>query len=58
MGHAASFTGTLTSFFLLPGEIVCNVLGVEKANNRDLLRMLINSFAWSFIGAVAVIFLV
>ena len=58
MGHAVSLVNALTNVLLLPGDIACNALGVGEANNRDLLRMLINSFAWAFIGAVAVGFLI
>jgi hypothetical protein len=58
MNQTASIANTLTSLFLLPGDIACNILGIGKANNRDLLRMLINSFAWAFVGAIAVIMLV
>lgn len=51
MGRATSLANRLASVFLLPGELACNALHVEKANNRDLLRMLINSFVWALVGA-------
>lgn len=54
MGQAVSLVNALTSILLLPGDIACNALGIGKADNRDLLRMLINSFAWAFMGAIAV----
>lgn len=54
MRQASITANTLASLFLLPGDLVCNVLGVGKANNRDLLRMLVNSFAWALVGAVIV----
>jgi hypothetical protein len=47
-----------TTVLLLPGDIACDALGVSKADNRDLLRMLINSFAWASVGALVVGFLI
>ncbi len=44
--------------FLGPGDAVCNAIGVGEDNNRDLLRMLVNSFVWAAIGVVAVALLV
>jgi hypothetical protein len=44
--------------FLGPGNLACNAMGVGEENNRDLLRMLINSFVWAAVGAVAVAFIV
>lgn len=32
--------------FIFPGEWLSNRLGVTKADNRDLVRMLINSLFW------------
>jgi hypothetical protein len=58
MGHAASIINAVTTVLLLPGDIACDIFGVGKADNRDLLRMLINSFAWAFIGALIVGFLI
>lgn len=33
-------------FFIAPGEIASNLLGVTQEQNRDLVRMLINSLFW------------
>lgn len=41
--------------FLGPGDAVCNAAGVGKENNRDLLRMLVNSFVWAAIGTIVVV---
>ena len=38
--------------FLGPGNAACDALGVGEANNRDLLRMLINSFVWMAAGGL------
>jgi hypothetical protein len=44
--------------FLGPGNLVCNAMGVGEENNRDLFRMLINSFIWAAVGAIVVAFVV
>lgn len=58
MGHAISVINAFTAVLLLPGDLACDAIGVGKADNRDLVRMLINSFAWAFFGALAVAFLI
>ena len=58
MGHSAPIINAFTTALLLPGDIACDALGVSKADNRDLLRMLINSFAWASIGALIVGFVI
>ncbi|HWV55099.1 hypothetical protein [Pseudorhodoplanes sp.] len=58
MGHATSVVNAFTAVLLLPGDLACDAIGVGKADNRDLVRMLINSFAWAFIGAAAVAFFI
>jgi hypothetical protein len=44
--------------FLGPGNVVCDAIGIGEENNRDLFRMLINSFIWAAVGAIAVAFAV
>lgn len=44
----------LETVFLSPGDVLCNLMGVDHANNRDLVRMLINSFVWSAVGGVVI----
>ena len=58
MGHSAPIINAFTTVLLMPGDIACDALGVSKADNRDLLRMLINSFAWASIGALVVCFVI
>lgn len=48
----------IEGLFLGPGNFVCNAMGIGEENNRDLFRMLINSFIWAAVGAVAVAFIV
>jgi hypothetical protein len=42
----------IETIFLGPGEVCCNALGVSQENNRDLVRMLINSMIWMAVGGV------
>ena len=42
----------IETIFLGPGEICCNALGISQENNRDLVRMLINSFIWMAVGSI------
>jgi hypothetical protein len=42
----------IEKIFLGPGDVCCNVLGVGQENNRDLVRMLINSFFWMAVGSI------
>lgn len=48
----------IEGIFLGPGNLVCDAMGVGDENNRDLFRMLVNSFIWAAVGAVAVAFIV
>jgi hypothetical protein len=42
------------AIFLGPGDLCCDALGVGRENNRDLVRMLINSFVWMGVGGVVI----
>jgi hypothetical protein len=42
----------IETIFLGPGDFCCNILGVGQENNRDLVRMLINSFIWMAVGSI------
>jgi hypothetical protein len=44
----------LEVIFLSPGDVLCDWAGVEQANNRDLVRMLVNSFVWAAVGGIVV----
>ena len=54
MGHINSFGTALAWLLLLPGNLACNALGLDQANNRDLVRMLVNSLAWIVVGGAVV----
>ena len=45
----------IETFLLSPGEICCNALGIGRENNRDLVRMLINSLVWMAVGGVYIV---
>lgn len=48
----------IETVFLGPGNVVCNAAGVGEENNRDLLRMLVNSLVWTAVGTVVVVLVV
>lgn len=41
----------MTNFFLLPGDLVCNVAGIpHDSDHRQVLRSFINMMFWSAIA--------
>jgi len=46
------FFNAVLWFFLLPGDLISDRLGVTEDNDRDLVRMLANSLFW--IGFVVI----
>lgn len=54
MGENMAIGEALAWPFLLPGNLVCDAIGMGRTEYRDLVRMLINSLVWTAIG-VAVI---
>lgn len=38
--------------FLAPGELLADQLGISQENNRDLVRMLINSLFWIIVAVI------
>jgi hypothetical protein len=55
MAWAASIGNALAWVLLLPGDLACDVLGLGQADNRDLVRMLVNSLVWTLAGILAVV---
>jgi hypothetical protein len=58
-GHA-TISDSIAKPFLLPGTIVCNVLGIHGNNPGDysnLVRMLVNSLIWTVAGVIVMAFL-
>ena len=52
LGGVMMMVKVIETIFLGPGDICCNALGVSQENNRDLVRMLINSFVWAAVGGM------
>ncbi|MDB5572414.1 MAG: hypothetical protein JWN93_3597 [Hyphomicrobiales bacterium] len=47
----------LTRGFLLPGDIVSNMLGASETDDRGMIRTLINMLFWNLLAAfVALLF--
>jgi hypothetical protein len=42
---------TLTKGFLLPGNLVCDLIGASTTDDRGMTRTLINMLFWNLIGA-------
>lgn len=54
MSYVTSLGKNAAWVFLWPGNKACDALGMEKADFRDLVRMLVNSLVWTTIGVVIV----
>lgn len=54
MTFAVSCGSGLARLFLLPGNVACDAIGLGQADNRDLVRMLVNSLAWTLVGLFVV----
>ena len=55
MTRAVSIGNALARLFLLPGDLACDALGLGQADNRELVRMLVNSLAWTLAGLLVVV---
>lgn len=58
MGQLTLVGNVLARALLLPGDIACNLLGLTQANNRDLVRMLVNSLVYVLVGLFVVVMVV
>ncbi|HET6609537.1 MAG TPA: hypothetical protein VFG62_22900 [Rhodopila sp.] len=49
----------VTKFFLLPGDLIAGLLHASKADDRVMIRTLVNMLFWNFVVvlAAAVIYL-
>ena len=54
MDNTLSIGAALARLVLLPGNLACDLIGVGESEYRDLVRMLINSLAWTVLGVIAV----
>lgn len=46
---------TITKGFLLPGNLVSDLIGADASDDRGMIRILINMLFWNFVGAVIAI---
>ena len=54
MARFALIGKVLARFLLLPGDLARDALGLGQADNRDLVRMPVNSQIWTLAGVVTV----
>ena len=54
MGTSASIGAALARVFLLPGDIACAAIGLDRDDKRELVRMLVNSLVWIVVGMLVV----
>jgi hypothetical protein len=48
----------MTKLFLLPGGLICDAVGLtEDSDNRQILRMFLNTLIWGAAGAIAILLL-
>jgi len=41
----------LTKSFLLPGDIVADLIGIDGADDRSMTRTVVNMLFWNLVGA-------
>jgi hypothetical protein len=58
MNGTLSIGSALAWLVLLPGNLACDLVGIDKTEYRDLFRMLVNSLAWTVVGGVVVALMV
>jgi hypothetical protein len=54
MGAIRTIGSKLAWLLLLPGNSACRAMGLKEAESSDLIRMLVNSLAWTIIGVAVV----
>jgi hypothetical protein len=48
----------MTKLFLLPGSLICDAVGLtEDGDNRQILRMFLNTLIWGAGGVIAILLL-
>ncbi len=58
MWNASTIGAALAWPVLLPGNLVCNALGLPRTDYGHLVQMLVNSLAWTIVGIGVVAVLV
>ncbi|WP_196240218.1 hypothetical protein [Alsobacter soli] len=46
----------LTRGFLLPGDLVSNLIGISRSDDRGMMRTLINMLFWNLVGAFVALY--
>ena len=58
MGNSASVGAALARVVLFPGDIACAAIGLDGADKRELVRMLVNSLVWIIVGMLVAAFVI
>ena len=48
---------TLVRGFLLPGNLVCDAIGIRSEDDRSMVRTLVNMLVWNLAVVLAVVLL-
>lgn len=54
MGAIRTIGSKLAWLLLLPGDSACRAMGLKEVESSDLIRMLVNSLAWTIVGVAVV----
>jgi len=54
MGAIRKIGSKLAWLLLLPDDSACRAMGLKEAESSDLIRMLVNSLAWTIVGVAVV----
>jgi hypothetical protein len=54
MGNIYTFGHKVAWLLLLPGDSACRAIGLNEGESGDLIRMLVNSLAWTIVGIAVV----
>jgi hypothetical protein len=46
----------LTKGFLLPGNLIADLLGVRSGDDRGMMRTLVNMLFWNLVGAFVALY--
>ncbi len=45
----------LIHLFMLPGDVACDLLGAREADDRMMIRTLVNMLVWNFVVVVGAV---
>ncbi len=52
---AAALRSGITAYVAWPANLVCDQLGIKDANERGVVRMLVNTMIWTTLGVIVVV---